>query len=137
MPKIKITVEGLAAPKSISMSRHGVYNNKRVRSWMDIVRDTALTERPPRAVKGIPISLMLDVWLPWPKKTAKKVLSADPYALHTKKPDADNLLKPVVDALTEAGLWEDDNQLSQVFVEKKWCPRGEERIEIVINWLNQ
>ena len=105
MPRFKITVPGLAAPKSLRVTKHGAYNNKRVRSWMDIVRDTASTERPPKAPKGVPLSLMLDVWLPWPKKTAKYVISADPYALHTKKPDSDNLLKPVVDGLTEAGLW--------------------------------
>ena len=134
MPKIKITVPGLAVPKSVRVTRHGAYNNKRVRSWKDIVRDTAFAQRPPKAPKGVPVSLMLDVWLPWPKKTAKKVISADPYALHTKKPDSDNLLKPVVDGLTEAGLWEDDNQIATMFVEKKYCPRGEEGIEVVINW---
>ena len=134
MPKYKITVEGIAAPKSISMSVHGAYNNKRVRSWMDVVRDTALTERPSKAPEGIPVALMLDVWLPWPKRTAKKVISADPNALHTKKPDADNILKPIVDGLTEAGFWEDDNQIAQMFVEKKYCPRGEERAEITVTW---
>ena len=134
MPKIKITVPGLAAPKSVSMSKYGAYNNKRVRSWMDVVRDTASTERPPKAPEGTPVALMLDVWLPWPKRTAKKVITADPYALHTKKPDSDNLLKPVVDGLTEAGLWEDDNQIAQMYVEKKYCPRGEERAEITVTW---
>ena len=134
MTRIKITVPGLAAPKSVSISRHGAYNNKRVRSWMDLVRDTASTERPPKAPEGTPVALMLDVWLPWPKRTAKKVITADPYALHTKKPDSDNLLKPVVDGLTEAGLWEDDNQIAQMYVEKKYCPEGEERIEVIITW---
>ena len=134
MPKFKIVVPGLAAPKSLRVTRHGAYNNKRVRSWMDVVRDTTLTQRPPKAPEGTPVALMLDVWLPWPKRTAKKVITADPYALHTKKPDSDNLLKPVVDGLTEAGLWEDDNQIAQMYVEKKWCPRGEERAEITVTW---
>ena len=39
-----------------------------------------------------------------------------------------------MDGLTEAGLWEDDNQIATMFVEKKYCPRGEEGIEVVINW---
>ena len=135
MEKIKIVVHGLAVPKSVRVTRYGAYNSKRVRSWMDIVRDTAFAQRAPAAPKGTPVSLMLDVWLPWPKKTPKKVIAADPYLLHIKKPDADNLLKPVVDALTEAGLWEDDNQIAQMFVEKRYCPRGEEGIEVVVAWM--
>ena len=63
------------------------------------------------------------------------MITATPYALHPKKPDSDNLLKPVVDGLTEAGLWEDDNQIAQMYVEKKYCPRGEERIEVVVVWM--
>lgn len=84
MPKIKITVAGLAAPKSISMSRYGVYNNKRVRSWMDIVRDTALTQRPPRAIKGVPVSLMLDVWLPGLRELQKDTFSRSLCLTHEK-----------------------------------------------------
>ena len=119
------------------MSRYGAYNNKRVRSWMSQVKDITglqIAQTGEKIPPRVPVSVMIDVWLPWAKRTAKKVIAADPYALHTIKPDADNLLKPILDGITQAGLWDDDDQIATMFIEKKWCPRGEERIEVVISW---
>jgi len=132
MPKIEITVPGLAAPKSITFTRHGAYNNKRVRSWMDWVRDSVLTTGINQIEKGIPVGIMVDVYLPWQKATPKKVAAAD--GAHVQKPDADNLLKPIMDALSEAGLWADDNQVDRIFLQKWRCPIGQERAEIVVTW---
>jgi len=130
--EIKITVPGLAAPKSITFTRHGAYNNKRVRSWMDWVRDSVLTTGINQIEKGIPVGIMVDVYLPWQKATPKKVAAAD--GAHVQKPDADNLLKPIMDALSEAGLWTDDNQVDRIFLQKWRCPIGQERAEIVVTW---
>jgi Holliday junction resolvase RusA-like endonuclease len=132
MPKIEITLPGLAAPKSITFTRHGAYNNKRVRSWMDWVRDSVLTTGINQVGKGIPVGIMVDVYLPWPKNTPKKKAAAD--GAHVQKPDADNLLKPIMDALSEAGLWADDNQVDRIFLQKWRCPIGQERVKIVVTW---
>lgn len=99
---------------------------------MRTVMEHALPYRSDGAPAGIPVAVMLDFFLPWPKATRKKVATTE--QLHTKKPDIDNLIKPVLDGLTEAGLWEDDNQIAQLFGEKRQCPRGEERVEIVLKW---
>ena len=132
MTEVRITVPGLAAPKSITFTRHGAYNNKRVRSWMDWVRDSVLTTGINQIEKGIPVGIMVDVYLPWQKATPKKVAAAD--GAHVQKPDADNLLKPIMDALSEAGLWTDDNQVDRIFLQKWRCPIGQERAEIVVTW---
>jgi Holliday junction resolvase RusA-like endonuclease len=131
---LKIEIPGLAAPKSVSITRYGSYNNKRVKEWMTYITTSVLPYSPRKAPKGVPVSISVLVWLPWPKKTPKKVMLKDPYAFHVKKPDADNLLKPIVDSLTNAGLWEDDNQISKMFVEKRNCPPGEERVVVFIKW---
>lgn len=39
---------------------------------------------------------------------------------HTKKPDADNVLKAAADALTHLGVWRDDSQLAEVSIKKRY-----------------
>jgi|TARA_Y100000310_G_scaffold172554_1_gene172659 Holliday junction resolvase RusA-like endonuclease len=140
MTAFKLTVTGKAAPKSVTFTRYGNYNNKRVRSWMDFVRDTVRVEQAQQRFSegdyivppGVPAGIMVDVYLPWPKNTPKKQASSD--GAHVQKPDADNLLKPIMDALSEAGLWEDDNQVDRIFLQKWRCPIGQERAEITVSW---
>lgn len=44
------------------------------------------------------------------------------YGPHREKPDADNLIKPVLDAITEAGVvWADDCVVDEVAASKKWA----------------
>lgn len=44
---------------------------------------------------------------------------------HTAKPDADNLAKAVLDAMTRAGAWKDDSQVSSLRVMKYYGTAGE------------
>lgn len=37
------------------------------------------------------------------------------------KPDIDNYLKSLMDAITEAGWWNDDSQIREVHAEKRWA----------------
>ena len=143
--KLTITIPGVAAPKSIKIvmknGHPSMANNKRVRSWMTEVATAAkivmnqseasYTLRFPFK-RDMPIGIMVDVYLPWAKGT-KKALAATTGA-HVQKPDADNLLKPIMDALSEAGIWEDDNQVDRIFLQKWRCPRGEERAEVTVSW---
>ena len=134
MTEIKITVSGVAAPKSIRIiMRNGhpsMANNKKVRSWMDEVRWAA--HNSGSAPEGVPVGIMVDVYLPWQKATPKKLAATT--GAHTQKPDADNLLKPIMDALSEAEVWHDDNQVDRIFLQKWRCPIGEERVEILVTW---
>ena len=141
MSEIKITVPGVAAPKSIRIiMRNGhpsMANNKRVRSWMDIVRDTVRTQINPfdgetLISKKVPVGGMIDVFLPWPKNTPKKLAATT--APHVDKPDGDNLQKPILDALSEAGVWWDDAQVDRKFIQKWRCPISQERVEMLVTW---
>ena len=48
------------------------------------------------------------------------------------KPDIDNLLKLTLDALTNAGIWKDDNQITKLVSEDFWAGDNPGRIEIEI-----
>ena len=134
MTEVKITVPGVAAPKSIRIiMRNGhpsMANNKKVRAWMDEVRWAAHGSES--APEGVPVGIMVDAYLPWQKATPKKLAATT--GAHVQKPDADNLLKPIMDALSEAEIWHDDNQVDRIFLQKWRCPRGDERVEITVTW---
>ena len=39
---------------------------------------------------------------------------------NTSRPDCDNLVKLVLDVMTDLGFWEDDSYISQLYVSKAW-----------------
>jgi Holliday junction resolvase len=61
------------------------------------------------------------------KKKRAEVLQTEPM----RKPDIDNVIKVVLDALNEIA-WADDKQVVSVFARKSWTAKIEERIEIAI-----
>jgi hypothetical protein len=81
---------------------------------------------------GTSVTAIYKFYLPWQKNTPKKV--ALTYGDHTQKPDLKNLLSHTEDALSEAGVWTDDNQVDEIPMRKWRCPRGEERVEILVTW---
>ena len=57
------------------------------------------------------------------------------------KPDADNVAKLVLDALTKAGVWRDDTRVSDLVVRRRYLPLdqdghevGEPRTSVVVEW---
>jgi Holliday junction resolvase RusA-like endonuclease len=45
--------------------------------------------------------------------------------LEYPKPDVDNYLKSLMDALTAAGVWADDSQVVAIVARKEWASAGE------------
>jgi Holliday junction resolvase RusA-like endonuclease len=58
-----------------------------------------------------------------PKGAHRKV--PVPRCRHTKRPDAENVAKAVLDAVTTAGIWHDDSQVARLVVEKHVGAQGE------------
>lgn len=54
-----------------------------------------------------------------------KGLTRQAPADHSQKPDLDNLLKAVKDALTNAGIWKDDAQVYRELASKDWARSDE------------
>lgn len=65
------------------------------------------------AKKGTPVRLKVDVYLPLAKSTPTSLTSAP----NVRKPDLDNVVKLVLDALNGVA-WEDDQQVNCIFAKK-------------------
>jgi Holliday junction resolvase RusA-like endonuclease len=128
---------GWPRPKSVRFSRFGSYNSKTVRKWMTKIKDVGVSEIASKgltAKESTPVTIVATAYMPMPKATAKKRQEGLVGVPHIKKPDVDNLLKPIVDGLTEAGMWADDNQVWSMKIQKVYCKQGDQRVEVAILW---
>ena len=84
-----------------------------------------------RTIQG-PVYVGIHVWFAMPASWSKKKQSAHAGQYHAQKPDADNVMKAVLDALTDCGVWVDDSQVASCHVIKRWAGQGPQTfIEIV------
>lgn len=75
------------------------------------------------ALIAAPLSVTLTFFLPRPKshfRTNGMLKPSVPAFIHDGKPDADNLAKAVLDALTGIRAWADDDQVCELVVRKYW-----------------
>jgi Holliday junction resolvase RusA-like endonuclease len=113
-PRVKAFVRGGHA---------GVYTPDSAESWKQSVRQEAVANAPESLITG-PIRMKLDFFLPRPKAHLDKhgVLKANSPVWHCKKPDLDNLIKAVTDAITDTQrVWLDDSQIYQITAVKTYA----------------
>ena len=72
-----------------------------------------------------PLHLTLSFFMPRPKAHYRSNGEVKPMAprWHESKPDADNLAKAVMDALTQLGIWIDDSQVVGLDIRKTYSER--------------
>ena len=107
----------------------GVYDPGTAGEWRKAVRQateaiiyaTADTYFP---LSG-PLYCELEVLLPRPERLMRKKDPEGALWAPNKRDDVDNLAKAILDAMTEAGAWEDDGQIVRLEVLKKWHAKGE------------
>lgn len=123
---IAFTVIGLPAPQG--SKRHVgkgvmVESSKAVKPWREAVKAAArkAMEQAGVSAPALPgaVRLYIDVYLPRPKKYAKR-LDVRPMT----RPDLSKLLRSTEDALTEAGVWEDDSRVIEVAMGKWYAGDG-------------
>jgi hypothetical protein len=68
-----------------------------------------------RRIKG-PVKICVTFFMPGGRSNVQKP--------HTGKPHLDSLLKAVMDALKNAGAWDDDSQVCEVMASKFYAPKG-------------
>jgi Holliday junction resolvase RusA-like endonuclease len=110
---------------------HRTYTPETTVAWEDSIRAQAIAQRRGRPLWDGPV--IADVWffLAWPKSLSKKKrLSTVP----TGKPDRDNLLKCVKDALNKI-VWRDDALVFSGATEKRYGDPP--RVEIVLRFLTE
>ncbi|WP_019420160.1 RusA family crossover junction endodeoxyribonuclease [Paenibacillus sp. OSY-SE] len=112
-----------------------MYDPAKSRDYKDYVR-LAAGENAPEALLEGPLGMVLHVYRTIPKSFSKKKASAAEAGeiRPTSKPDADNYLKGVKDAL-KGVIWRDDSQVVEVLVTKRYSARP--RIEVKIKDLSQ
>ena len=113
-PRIKAYVRGGHA---------GVYTPDSAESWKQAVRQEAVANAPESVIAG-PIRLELDFFLPRPKAHLDKhgVPKSKSPVWHCKKPDLDNLIKAVTDAITDTQrIWLDDSQICEITATKTYA----------------
>lgn len=130
MSRVTFTVPGLLATGGIKYTKQGFsYTPKNVAEWRGVVR--VFAKEACREPLAGPIAVTITVHLlkpeSWPKKnTPKFPWQWAPY----KKPDLDNVSKPILDACNGVA-WLDDAQIVDLRLVKSWWHRPEVMVEIV------
>ena len=102
------------------------YNPKSADAWKQAIKAAFMGIKRNRLTITEPVRLKVTFYMPATK--AMKTESNDGYFVpHSKKPDTDNLLKAVMDSLTDIRIWKDD---ALVFWTEaiKWYASEEEEI---------
>jgi len=97
-----------------------VYNPSEYKKWLADAQEQLIQQLGPDHPITGPVAVNLVVTVQKPK-TSK---------LPFPKPDIDNFVKAVLDAMTDAQVWEDDTQVGQLTARKQWGAIGEITIEV-------
>ncbi|RJQ87750.1 MAG: RusA family crossover junction endodeoxyribonuclease [Desulfobacteraceae bacterium] len=110
---------------------HRTYTPASTVEWEDSIRAQAIAQRGGRPLWDGPV--IADVWfyLPWPKGLSQKKRRS---TVPTTKPDRDNLLKCVKDALNKI-IWRDDALVFSGATEKRYGDPP--RVEIDLRFLTE
>ena len=133
-----ITVYGIPKaqprPKAFRTKTHvSVYNPKTADDWKDAVKAAVIQQEPGivGTKKEGPVELSIRFNMPRSKSMNQKGWKQD-----TRKPDVDNLIKAVMDSLTNIEVWKDDSQVTILRAEKWICTQGHEPGAIIgITWI--
>lgn len=113
-------VRGIAIPMKLDRGRN-VHTSPAVRQWKRLVTECAEAAMAEHKVKTITGPCRVDLHFFMLRRGRAK------RRWHTQKPDRDNLAKPVLDALTEAGVYRDDCLVVSGEITKEWAAPGAER----------
>jgi len=116
-------------PRPRAFVRNGqarVYDAGTAEGWKSQVALAAREAGAAGLALECPVSLVVECRFPRPKYhfNAKGTKPTAP-TLHTSVPDADNVAKAILDALTVVHVWRDDSQVYRLAVTKRYVLSGE------------
>jgi len=127
-------------PQAKQSFRYASVNNKIIRyqpkgktNYVGAIKTYAMSKRPERLLEG---ALVLSVTFVFPfiskhgKRLREQVINNEKRLVKTTKPDLDNLLKPIKDAL-KGVVYADDNQISAYYkIDKIYGESGKIEINV-------
>lgn len=119
-------------PKATTINGHvRMYDPKKSTDYKDFVKLVASENAPESLLEG-PLNLRVEIYRPIPKSfSQRRIAQAEAGEIRpTTKPDADNYLKAIKDALKNV-IWKDDSQVVDVIVRKWYSDRP--RVEVAID----
>lgn len=117
------------------MTRSGhVYTPAKTAAYEHLVRQCWGQQSGQGFSGGVPLKATINGFFPIPKSLSKKRRTALDGTPHTKKCDADNLAKSVLDGLC-GFAYEDDSAISVLLVTKRYSE--EPRVEVVLEAIGE
>ena len=123
--KFRINGSPIAATRA-RVTKRGAYLPKKYQQGKEavvaIMRAQLITMNIKEPYSG-PVSVSLTFIHKRPQRFPKKHTGR---ILKTTRPDIDNLAKTYLDAATQAGIWNDDNQVVSLILTDMYCDKHEE-----------
>ena len=118
------TPKGQPRPRAFAHAgKVRVYDPGTAEHWKSEIALAARSAGLAGAQLSGPVALTVEFLLPRPKRLCGK--RAEPWRIpHTSRPDVDNCMKSVFDALTVIGAWLDDSQVYECIASKHYVELG-------------
>jgi Holliday junction resolvase RusA-like endonuclease len=117
--------KGQPRPRAFAFKGHArVYDAGTAEGWKSEIALAARPHLPTAPLEGA-LAIVIEVWMPRPAahfiaSKRERGRKAGSPIYHTSKPDADNLAKAILDALSTLRFWHDDNQVARLVVIKRY-----------------
>ncbi len=113
---------GQPRPRACIRGRHaGMYDPGTANDYKTAVKKAAREAASGHVFDG-PVHLSVAVVFERPKSHLRANGDTKPSAptFHVSKPDLDNIVKAVEDAITDSGIWTDDSLVVRITASKRW-----------------
>lgn len=128
----QLTIDGAPVAKGRPrLGRYGTYTPKKTQEYEEYVKMCWVAKYGSIQPSEQPLEMNIVFYMPIPKSYSKKQRAEmlNGRIKHTKKPDIDNLIKSVLDALN--GLaYADDSQIIKVTAVKRYAETGSTELTI-------
>lgn len=128
----QLTIDGVPVAKGRPrLGRYGTYTPKKTQEYEEYVKMCWVAKYGSIQPSEQPLEMNIVFYMPIPKSYSKKQRAEmlNGRIKHTKKPDIDNLIKSVLDALN--GLaYADDSQIIKVTAVKRYAETGSTELTI-------
>lgn len=130
---IKFTIPGQPVAKGRpKVTRWGAYTPEKTVNYENLVKFSYIGEHKGKEILEDYLAIEIKFYFKIPKSTSKKKRKQmiEGKIMHNKRPDIDNCIKSITDALNEIA-YKDDNQIVEIHAYKYYSeePRAEVSIE--------